>query len=286
LGLGVKPAGPETRRQRAYALLSLIAQRQGELAELGTPSRKPSITNAFPLLHEAFANPRLDEAGSALRVIMSAGPLAAEFAPALLNLLTNAPPSDPALPEIIFTLGSVGEAAASAIPYLTGIAADPERPFLQRRLATQALAQFGPASRLAAPAIAGVLLAVQTSTNDSRIQASHLFGLTRALASVGYTPDAVVPLLEGWANPATDHQLRIPALIALWNRQPENPALRTQISSVLTSTNPWPALFILARLGTNAAAFAPQVRPLTNHPLPHIRVLAHRYLRALDRTGP
>lgn len=281
LGYGVKPASPEIRRERAYALLDVIARRQHKLAESGTPSRKPAITNAFPLLHEAFANPRLNETGYALRVIASAGPLAAEFAPAVLNVLTNAPPSDPMLPEIIFTLGRLGE--ATAIPHLTCIVADSMRPTLQRQLAAQALEQYGAASQPAAPAIAGLLL--YTRTNTATGQRFRVQPLVHVLASVGQTPEPVVPVLEEMAVSTNDWE-RVPALIALWNRRPDDPALRTEIVAVLTSTNPGPALTILTRLGTNAAVFASQIRPLTNHPLPHVRVLANRYLRALDRTGP
>ncbi len=50
LGLQAEPTCPESRLLRAYGLLALVANQQRQLAELGTPSQKPSITNAFPIL--------------------------------------------------------------------------------------------------------------------------------------------------------------------------------------------------------------------------------------------
>ncbi len=105
-----------------------------------------------------------------------------------------------------------------------------------------------------------------------------------ALASVGQTPEEIVPLLEQLAA-SSNLMERVPALIALWNRQPAHAPLQEKITANLSPTNPYPAVEILARLGTNAAVFAPQMRGLIQHPHPFIRFQVVRFLRALEPAG-
>lgn len=284
LGFGLKPAGPEIRQNRAYYLLELIAARQRQLTESGKASRKPSITNAFPVLHEGLRDPKLREEAYALRVVEAAGPVAAEFTPLLLGLLTNALPSDARLPNIITALGQLGESAVAAVPHLTAIVADPLQTVSHRSLAAYALGQIGPASQTAAPALAELLMYMHTNlTGRQRFRLTHV---VQSLAATGCTPDSAVPVLEEMIADSTNGWLRMSAVVALWNRRPDDPALRTLISSWLTSTNPGPVLFMLTRPGTNAAEFAREIRALTNHPLPQIRAAATRYLRAPGRTTP
>ncbi len=283
LGLQTETPGPEARHRKAYKLLEVVASKQRELAEMGTPSQKPSITNTFPLLRETFDNPRLQEPNDAVSVILAAGPLAAVFLPDLLTILTNSMPDDPRTPLIMLALGRLGDAAIPSIPYLIRVASDARRPAHQRYWAAEALGQFGPASQSAAPLIATLLREASAKATQSPHQA-HIRTVTCALASVGRTPEEAVAILEQVAACTNDWE-RVPALIALWNRQPENAALRSEIVAALTSSNPGPAVVILARLGTNAAVFAPQMRGLTNHPLRHVRVGAARFFRAVERAG-
>ncbi len=217
----------------------------------------------------------------ALETLQYAGPLAAEFFPDVVNLVTNAAATDPFLPVALNALGSFG---AQAIPYLLPVAADSRRPFVQRREAAVALGEIGPTARSAAPVIAALLEQALSNASSSRLR-YPVARLALALASVGHTPEAAVPLLEPLV--ASSNVLeRVPALIALWNRQPTNATLREQITAHLSPTNALPAVGILARLGTNAAVFAPQMRELTRHPQPFIRAQAARFLRALEPAGP
>ena len=279
LGVGTVPPGPESRRFHAYQYLEVIARRQRELEESGTPSRKPSITNAFPLVRDALAQPWLREESEALSLIMDAGPLAAEFLPQLVGILTNAPPGDPRLSVVLLSLGNFGAAAVPVIPLLTAVATDARRPTPQRFWAASALGQLGPASRPAAPVIASLLTEASASGRQA-VHRAHVRILAQALASVGTTPESAVPVLERVAASTNDWE-RLPALIALWNHQPEDAALRSVIAASLTSDQPMPALIVLARLGTHAAAFVPAIRALTNHPQPAVRSLAARGLHSL-----
>ncbi len=154
LGLQAEPTCPESRFLLAYDLLARIADQQRQLAGLGTPSRKPSLTNAFPVLREALGNLRGPEVRGALQTLHAAGPLAAELLPDLLNLATNSSAAEPFLAVALRTLGGFG---APAIPYLLPVAADPRRHPSQRHAAAMALGVIGPASRSAAPVIATLL---------------------------------------------------------------------------------------------------------------------------------
>ncbi len=282
LGLQAKLSYPESRLLLAYDLLAQVADQQRQQAQLGVPSRKPSITNAFPVLREALAlgNLRGPEVHGALQTLHAAGPLAAEFLPDLLNLVTNSSAADPFLANALRTLGGFGP---PAIPYLLPVAADPRRHPPQRDAAAMALGEIGPPSRSAAPVIAALLEQALSNVSSNRYR-SPVAQLTVALASLGHTPEQAVPHLEQLAA-SSNLMERVPALIALWNRQPTNAALRKQITANLSPTNPYPAVEILARLGTNAAVFAPQMRGLIQHPHPVIRFQVARFLRALEPAG-
>ena len=286
LGLPADVPSPERRRRKAYRLLAVVAGRERERSEGGQQDRSHGLTNAFPLLREALDQPRLSEWIEATEVVGAAGPLAAEFLPALLTLLTNAPPGDASVWSVVMALGRMGEAAAPAIPHLTTLAADARQPATLRYAAASALGRLGPASRAAAPAITSLLVGGSFQAGEAPPH-SYVSSLTYDLASLGETPAAAVPLLQELAarTPTNDWQ-RVPALIALWNRQPDDPMLQAEVRNALASTNPNPtlaALTILTRLGTNAAVFAPQVRGLTNDLNPAVRAQAARCLQALSR---
>jgi len=188
--------------------------------------------------------------------------------------------------SVVSALGRMGDAAVPAIPHLTTLVADARQPATLRYVAASALGRLGPASRSAAPAIASLLSAAAFAPGEA-VSRGWTATLTYALASLGETPDAVVPLLQELAaHTQTNDWQRVPALIALWNRQPDDPGLQAEVRKALASTNSSPAvaaLTILTRLGTNAAVFAPQIRGLTNDVNPTIRAQADRCLRAIGR---
>lgn len=286
LGLPANVPSPEWRRRQAYRLLAVVAGRERERIASGQQDRAHGLTNGFPLLREAFDQPRLGEWIEATEVVGAAGPLAVEFLPALLTLLSNAPPGDATVNSVVTALGRMGETAIPAIPHLTTLVEDAHQPVTLRCVAASALGQLGPASRSAAPAIASLLSAAAFEPGQA-VSHGGMVSLTYALASLGETPEAAVPLLQELAaHTQTNDWQRVPALIALWNRQPDDPALQAEVRNALVSTNPNPtvaALAILMRLGTNAAAFEPQVRGLTNDLNPAIRGQAARCLRAFGR---
>lgn len=284
LGLPAGAPSPDKRRREAYRLLAVVASRERERMEGGGQNHSHGLTNGFPLLREAFDQPRLNEWIEATDVVGAVGPQAAEFLPALLTLLTNAPPGDATVSSVVIALGRMGDAAVPAVPHLITLAGDARRPASERHAAAIALGLLGPASRPAAPVVTS-LLSAAASKEGEPVSRGYVVSLTFALASLGETPDAAVPLLRELAR-HTDEWQRVPALIALWNWEPDDPELQAGVRNVLVSTNPNPtraALTILTRLGTNAAVFAPRIRGLTNHPNPVIRAQAARCLQALSQ---
>ncbi|MHB1310123.1 MAG: hypothetical protein ACYC23_23890, partial [Limisphaerales bacterium] len=274
LGFRAPPGNPWERTHIAFDLLRFIATQQRELFEAGVVSPKPSITNAFPLLQRVLLS---GEPGEALSTIQAAGPLAVEFLPELRQRLISAGAEDPNLVLVMLAMGRMGPTAVPDIPLLAAVAGDAGRPFGQRGWAADALGRFGPASQAAAPVITDLLLEASAPASDA-LPRPHLATTVTALASVGTTPDAAVPVLRRLTL-STNERVRAAASIALWNRQPEDARLNSEISAALTSTNPGPTVQILSRLGANASVFASQIQALTNHADPFVRLAAARILR-------
>lgn len=277
-----------TRLDRAYELLAVIATRQRLLAERGTPSTKPSVTNAFPILYAALTNAAIltnpatwDPAiQGPLRVISSVGPGAAEFVPVLISLLTNSAASE-FVGNCVFALGEIGKAALPAAPLIEQVAADTTRPIYVRYIAARVLGEWVPGNSTAVDTMTDLLIEVAKRPDLKQNRAQLI---TPALASLGRTPERAVPVLEQLTHD-TNQTTRVAALIALWNHRPEDEKLRAEIATNLTA-DPLPALIILTRLGPQAAVFAPQVQGLTNHPQAHTRDAALKCLRSLVETGP
>jgi HEAT repeat protein len=263
------------RERRAVALevLKRIGMTQRLNAELGEPSGKPCIALAIPAIRTALRDDP-ERAASALALI---GPPSAPAVPDLIEVARGAiihpNPGRRGFPatQAVQALGQIGPAASNAIPLLIEIATDPASP--NRRMAVVALGGIGDPARQTVPVLASLL-----SDTDIEIRLAAM----KSIAVIGLTPEEAVAPLEAVRRSDESHALwRTQSTLALWNREPDNEALRQDLLATLRSDLRILLLDWLRQLGPSASSLAPEIEPLLDDPDPSVERMARRALRAI-----
>jgi hypothetical protein len=235
-----------SRRICALELLGHIGIGQRMKAAEGAPSKKPSVALALPamkaLLESGDKNDRVFTAQAASYI----GPLAAPLVPQLTDLVQT-PDAGVAAVQ---ALGVIGPPASNAVEALIQWATN--TPSHNPVLAVQSLGGIGPAARSAVPLVTLML--------TNRVLP---FAAARALAEIGVVPDEAVPTLLSMKG-GTNSLERSAATLAMWRRDQSDPDLRAQVVESLHSSNRGAVLLSLARMGTNAAVFLPEVRRMVD----------------------
>ena len=261
------------RQVRALILLREIAAAQRRKSGNG----KDMASLILPAIQTALRDPSSEVRKWAAEAVVSLGSQAAAIIPDLLKLTqdTNDGPASSAMSA----LGSMGCVASNAVPVLIRNAANATGT--RRLFAVQSLGEIGRPAQSAVPVLVSVLLSDDSSMppnlgggEELRVKAA------RALAEIGITPEEAVPTLIAMTR-GTNQWARWFASVALWNRARQNPILQAQVIEGLRSTNRIGVMISLGCLGSNAAAFVPEICRLTNDSFS-----GHTARRILQRIQP
>jgi HEAT repeat protein len=263
------------RRLRALELLAQIGSSQRLNSDAGKPTAKTLASTAVPqlcaLLHHTNGGTRR----FAAQALWFIGPPSAVAVPDLIKLAAD--PGEEASLHAVQSFGTIGPAASNAVDVLTNIAMSNRK---DRSLAVASLGGIGPVAQSAAPVLAIVL-----NDTDEKIRVSA----ARSLAEIGVTPEEAVPALLAMRQ-STNEWARTVAAFALWNRNTNDTQLTAELVSFLNSEKGAWLSFSMARLGSGAAPFLPQIKALAaSDPDPFIRqqlVASARKIEGIENDPP
>jgi HEAT repeat protein len=256
-------------------LLAHIARLQLMKAAEGAPSKKPSVALALPAMKTLLESGNEDDRVFTAQAATYMGPLAAPLVPQLLALVRSPTNSSPSALEALI---GIGPAASNALPLICRLATNTDLKC--RVVAVRGLEALGPTATAAMPLLTSLLLQetgpgwrsgppepdpVRAAMTQAGF--SPRFMIARAMARVGAVPDEAVPVLLAMKQ-GTNWWERWAAALALWRREPGDPELKAQIIQSLHASNGFAVQLSLGGLGTNAAAFVPEIRRLADAPGP------------------
>lgn len=264
----VHPPFYNSRRMRALELLGSIGAMQRFKLESGQPVAGTRAATAVPVLRDSLDDRDSGIRAFAVQALGSIGPSAAPAVPRLIEIARSSDATTAAQ-----SLGLIGPAASNAVEVLVLIASGHR---FDRVSAVQSLGRIGSAACRAAPKLAGLV-----EDPDEAI----CFQAARALAEIGTTPDEAVPALVRMRQ-STNQWARIPASLALWNRNRDDRELTDAIADALRSEKRAAVAVMLGHLGTNAQPFAPAIRAMLQNSDPVVRRAAAGTLRKIESAQP